>query len=428
MILRSFFITVFAIIYAVICPYLRKRYNATVLYRVWIILMMCYIIPSIPVKFEKTAYVPILSRTANFIRGTEEYVANENIIGMIPTPKFIDLSVLFTTIWVIGILFFLIKNIISHYKFTMMLKKFSDFEFFTDDGIIVMSNPYINTPLMYGLVIPRIIIPKKIMKSEALPMIIEHESIHHRRHDLFIKLILIIIEILHWFNPFIKHLIESVNTQCEMSCDVEVVKNIDRSLRYTYGEAIISIAVKNDDIVETHASAFSNGKKYIKKRLVNIIDGSNSERKSKSLVLMSVFILIFCVFLLSSANAEKSVEFGTLTVTIPSYWSAEVNQHGIMAIHCGPILIGEICAMDGKNITYNDYYYNTLTVKNMNTYAVTILTNQVITYENLTLYDQHNIDIEDTYNKCVYKIYLSHTFFSVNDVYSFYQNAVLHDI
>lgn len=426
MILRSFFISVFALIYAVICPHLRKKYDSTALYRVWLILMSCYIIPSIPLKSESVADIPVLTPTANFIRGTEEYVSNENIIGRLPTANFIDIPTIVTVIWIIGVLFFIIKNIKAHYHFVEVLKKFSDFEFFTKDGMIVMSNPFIHTPLIYGMVIPKIVIPKKVMGSEALEMIIEHETIHHKRHDLFIKLILMIIGILHWFNPIVKYLIDAVNTQCEMSCDAQVVKDKERGLCYSYGEAIIKIASVDDDIIESHAAAFSNGKKYIKKRLINIIDNDNSEKKSKPLILMSIFILLFTIFLLSSANAEKSVEFGTLTLGMPSYWNAEVNQYGIMTLHCGPVVIGEVCVMDGKNITYNDFFYNTIAVKNMNTSNVTVLTNQVITYENLTMLDQYQFIIEDSYNRCRYIIYLSSTYFSTNDVNNFVNNTTLH--
>jgi Antirepressor regulating drug resistance, predicted signal transduction N-terminal membrane component len=426
MILRSFFITIFAMIYAVICPYLRKKYNSTALYRVWIILMMCYIIPSIPMKFDKVTNIPVLSVTANFIRGTEEYVANDNIISRFPTAQLVDIPAILTVIWIIGIIFLIVKNLKAHYKFVNLLKIFSDFEFFTDDGIIVMSNPYVDTPLLYGFIIPRIVIPKKVMKSDALPMIIEHETIHYRRHDLFIKLILMIIAILHWFNPFVRYLIYAVNTQCEMSCDAEVVKNKDKNLCYNYGEAIIRIATVNDNMVESHATAFSNGKKYIKSRLVNIIENRQHSKKSKPLILMSIFILLFCVFLLSSANAEKPVEFGSLTMNIPSYWNTEINQYGIMTIHCGPVLIGEVCVMDGKNITYNDYFYNRLTVRNSRTGVATTLTNQVITYENLSMLDQHSFVFTDTFNKCYYIIYLSTTFFSQNDVSNLIDNASLH--
>lgn len=424
MILRSVFITIFALIYAVICPVLRRKYNSTSLYRIWIILMICYIVPSIPFKYDNTAEIPVLSITANFIRGTEEYVANENIIGRLPTANLIDFSVVCTVVWVIGALYLTIKNIRSHYLFTSMLKKHSNFEFFTDDGIIVMSNPFIETPLLYGMVIPRIIIPDNVMNSAALPMIIEHETIHHKRQDLIVNFILIGISIIHWFNPFITHLIRAMNTQCEMSCDSEVIKNKEKDMRYNYGEAIIRIAA-NDN--HNYIAAFSNGKKYIKKRLINIIQNKQHEKKSKPLILMSVFILIFCIFLISSANSEKLVEFGTLTLDIPGYWNTEINQYGNMTIRCGPVIIGEVCVMDGRNITYNDYFFNKLIVRNMYTQKMSVMTNQIISFENLTLKNEYEFIAEDSYNNCRYIIFLSSGFFSPHDANSLIDKIVLHE-
>jgi len=352
---------------------------------------MAYIIPTVPITIKYNSYIPVLSDTANYIIGSEQLVSNR-----------IDINI-FIFIWFAGVIFFAAKNIINHYMFTNMLRKSSRFRYFTDDKIKVISNPFISTPLIYGFFKPVIAIPEKVMGSDALNLIIEHETVHWKRRDLIIKLIMMAVGIINWYNPFMKYILTEMSAQCEISCDAEVVKNKAKKERYIYSEEIVRIATRDDKNAEVIASAFGNRKKYIKKRVINIIEEKQKTmKKSIHLILFSVIILLFCMFFLSATYAEKTVEYGSLTITVPHYWQAEINSNGILNLKCGPIVMCEIGATNGKNFTDNDTYYNKISVKNTNIW------NQPNDVENFKLGGQRQHTYYDETNRCTYTVNFSH--------------------
>ncbi|WP_219710564.1 M56 family metallopeptidase, partial [Clostridioides difficile] len=66
-------------------------------------------------------------------------------------------------------------------------------------------------------------------KEKELKLIFRHELIHYKRKDNFLKLIMLIVNILYWFNPICYLLKKHFNEVCELSCDELVIKgyNID---------------------------------------------------------------------------------------------------------------------------------------------------------------------------------------------------------
>jgi len=336
-------------------------------------------------KIKHFTYIPVLSDTANYIMGSEQLVSDK-----------INFNI-FLIIWIAGMIFFAAKNIINHYMFTNMLKKSSCFRFVTDDKIKVISNPFISTPLIYGFLKPTIAIPDKVMDSDALDLIIEHETVHWKRFDLIVKLVMMTVNVINWYNPFMKYILTEMSAQCEISCDAAVVKNKAKKERYNYSEEIVRIATRDDKNAEVTASAFGNRKKYIKKRVINIIEERKTMKKSMPLILFSIMILLFCMFFLSATYAEQTVEYGSLKFSVPHHWQVSVNSHGLLNIKCGPVLICEIGATNGKNISDNDTYFNKISIKNTNIW------NQS-NFDNFKLSNKQQIIYYDEENDCTYII------------------------
>lgn len=68
-----------------------------------------------------------------------------------------------------------------------------------------------------------------IEETEAL---IIHELAHIKQNDFLLNWILLIIETLYFFNPFIKLLASEIRKNRELSCDVEVMKKYYSPLHY----------------------------------------------------------------------------------------------------------------------------------------------------------------------------------------------------
>ncbi len=151
------------------------------------------------------------------------------------------------------------------------------------------------SPMIAGLFRPTLLLPHEKYQNTDLEVILKHELIHFRRNDLWFKLLLILANALHWFNPFIYAMVREANRDIEISCDEEVLRDADMALRKRYSERILELMQGNRHQEAPISTNFRGGKHMMKSRIRHIFD----ERVKKKGVLSFLFIL--CLTLAFSA-------------------------------------------------------------------------------------------------------------------------------
>ncbi|MDB6031082.1 MAG: hypothetical protein JWM16_1420 [Verrucomicrobiales bacterium] len=100
-------------------------------------------------------------------------------------------------------------------------------------------------PSLFGFFRPRLIFPKALLdelSETELGMIILHELMHVKRKDVLLNWFMILVQGLHWFNPFAWLAMRRLRAAREMVCDAEVLAATGSSARQTYGETLIKLA------------------------------------------------------------------------------------------------------------------------------------------------------------------------------------------
>ncbi len=98
----------------------------------------------------------------------------------------------------------------------------------------------ISTPLTYGLIKPRIVLPNRMLLSgEEIKFVIAHECIHIARRDAAKKLILLAVVCLHWFNPLVWLMSAAVRRDMELNCDRQVLKAYGPEARASYARTLL---------------------------------------------------------------------------------------------------------------------------------------------------------------------------------------------
>ncbi|MEL7655200.1 MAG: M56 family metallopeptidase, partial [Bacillota bacterium] len=128
-----------------------------------------------------------------------------------------------------------------------------------------------------------------------LEFILKHELVHYKRCDLWLKLLLISANALHWFNPIVYRMVREANKDIEISCDEEVLKGADLLFRKRYSERILDLMQGNNYQDAPVSTSFHGGKGMLKSRIQNIFD----ERVKKKGVLS--FLSILALVILFSA-------------------------------------------------------------------------------------------------------------------------------
>ncbi len=90
-----------------------------------------------------------------------------------------------------------------------------------------MLSVHIDTPQVIGFLKPVILLPAACLNNltiEQLEAVLLHELVHIKRNDYFVNLFVTSVEILFFFNPFVKQLTGAIRKEREYSCDDMVIQ------------------------------------------------------------------------------------------------------------------------------------------------------------------------------------------------------------
>ncbi len=297
-------------------PLLNKKFTVKLRYWIWLLLAFRLIIP-LNFIFEKpliTLNIPTTIKTT--IKTDDLYInSNENSIlekGLMnEKPKVMNekneiknykINVLFI-IWIIGAIGIFSYRFIGYYMFKksvqrwilyprnekaeIILQELKD-ELNIKTNVTLIISERAPGPLVFGFCHSMILLPNNQYPAKDLKMILKHELIHVKRHDIWYKLILAIAVSIHWFNPFIYVMINNAYRDLELSCDEEVLEGKNLEYRKLYSNAILRAMViqkVNNNIFSTYLG----GKQIMKQRFKNILE---QRRKSKGIITFCIVFII----------------------------------------------------------------------------------------------------------------------------------------
>ena len=320
-------------------PFLNKRYAAKWKYLIWIFLALRLLIP-----FSGANGQDVMDRMSQLKVGTnsesEENDANNptdtampyrGIVVEIPaqmtTPikassekSTADITMLdiVTLVWIIGSLIFIFVHLISysHYKRQVLkngkmiketrilsqifrLKR----ELHISRTVCVMEYDEAESPMIIGFIKPVLVLPKEQYNSEDLFFILKHELVHFKRGDVYLKLLFVTANAVHWFNPIIWIMQKEAVIDMELSCDERVTQGTSFELRKAYTETLLSMLHKQCVRKTVLSTQFYGGKKIMKKRFKNIL--IRNRKKNGISILICAVVLSFTLGMLVGCSVTK---------------------------------------------------------------------------------------------------------------------------
>lgn len=314
-------------------PWMSKRYSAKWLYYIWLVFVVGLIIPFR--VHPDTAFIQMNAAPdyiQQIIPGNAENIVDSTI--PINTPSQELSAILWYQIgiclWIAGLFAFMVYHGLKHFRFLRMVNRWSEQpdkqmndtlqKIKTDMGITTPVKlqicSCISSPMMIGFIRPTILLPWPDFSADELPYILKHELVHFKRKDLWYKSLVLFATAVHWFNPVMYVMARAIASQCEISCDAEVVSKTDIGTRQQYSETIIGV-IKNRSRMQTAFSTnFYGGKKGIKKRIFSIMDTSKKRTGA----------LILCLVLLGTLGTGAA--FATSSPAVPKSQTTYVVSSG----------------------------------------------------------------------------------------------------
>lgn len=148
----------------------------------------------------------------------------------------VSLWMLFIAVWVIGTVFGVLRFIVSYcrssYRITLYGKELTHKDPYVElleqicreqkrkNRFRVIELPGLPSPVLFGNLSPRILVPEKFdLSKQDIYYILRHETAHHFHHDLLLKLLVKLITLIYWWDPFCRKLNDQTEAILEMRVD-----------------------------------------------------------------------------------------------------------------------------------------------------------------------------------------------------------------
>nr|MCR4775189.1 M56 family metallopeptidase [Saccharofermentans sp.] len=201
---------------------------------------------------------------------------------------------LWLSVWAIGAVISMAVTVISYLSFSFGLKRnLMEPDSFTKSvyAAIPGRKPALyfsdsaRTPMMLGILKPKIVLPVREYNEEVLLNILRHELTHYRRFDMLYKWATAAVLSVHWFNPMAWFIRREINRACEMSCDEMLLRTMDKNEKQSYGNTLLLMAASTALPSAVVATTFATEKRNLKERLVQIMNYKKSGTRLLAAVL-----------------------------------------------------------------------------------------------------------------------------------------------
>ena len=315
--------------------FILKKMPSTVYYYAWLLVLLRFLLP-LPgfVPTERTAAEPVSVQPAVITEQTAEKpvsflqpvtvpseTAEKPAVSVVPAaeketepvvtpepapaPAEKKLSIdwksptLWLTVWAIGAAVCFVVPLVSYMVFSRKLYRTLEepdlfartlYASLPGKKPALYCSSAVKTPLMSGVIHPRIILPACPYDEELLGNILRHELTHYRRKDTLYKWFAVAVLSLQWFNPIAWLARREINRSCELSCDEMLLRSMDREEKQSYGNTLLHMAATSRLPAGVVATTFSTEKKNLKERLEQIMQYKHSGARTLATVLALVLL------------------------------------------------------------------------------------------------------------------------------------------
>lgn len=181
------------------------------------------------------------------------------------------------------------------------------------------------SPMLLGFARPVLLLPRGEYTKEELSFIFAHELTHCRYFHVWVKLLLVLANALHWFHPLVWLMRRSAGADLERCCDDAVLRGLPFQERRAYSEAILAAISRPAGRQSALATDFDGGKKTMKLRFVNILSKKN--KKNGLALLLGVLLLAGLAGGLVACNTSSTRDYthDGLVVPFPKDFYKEVE-------------------------------------------------------------------------------------------------------
>ncbi len=213
-------------------------------------------------------------------------------------------GMIMSVIWIVGVLVFVlwhgVQYVIFRRKVFASAISLEDGDWLLNNAAAdmdlhhlpdVLISAEVQSPMLVGFVKPVIVLPERIYGEQELLLILRHELMHYKHHDLWYKLILLAVNAVHWFNPLVYLMLRQAGRDVEQVCDDNVVAGQDMAYRKAYSLTILNTMASQNGIALS--TCLSKDAQNVKNRFAGILQPKQYKRGA--VVFLGIVLLAVAV-------------------------------------------------------------------------------------------------------------------------------------
>lgn len=199
--------------------------------------------------------------------------------------------------WMICVIIFAALQVKSYRKLIKSLPVADKLKTKKASFQILKSNNF-RSPFSVGFIKAYIVFPQEDYKPEDRDFIYRHELCHIKNHDVWIKLLCLVIICIHFYNPFAYVLLVMYSILSEYACDIYAVKNLSDIQRKQYARLLVQLSCTKTPLPMVWKNGFSFTKFNIKRRITYIMKKDGMGKLSRRFTMLTLSII--CIFICTS--------------------------------------------------------------------------------------------------------------------------------
>ena len=209
--------------------------------------------------------------------------------------------------------------------------------------VLVFSNDEIASPMVCGLLNPRIYLPTQMdfQNTMMLRHVLTHETMHIRRKDNWFKCVMVIVLCLNWFNPLVWIMSKCLASDLEAACDAAVIRQCGEETKKDYAFSLLAMAVSGSRTSLLY-SAFS--KTEVEKRVNNIL----SYKKTTFIALLFTILLMT-----GSMTAFASIGQAPFWTELTAFCASDHSRWGVDVSITRDVALGKNAQERAEDVVFS---------------------------------------------------------------------------
>lgn len=328
--------SVLAVVISLLRPVTKKLFGYSWHYYIWLCVLFVMLMP---VRFSvNTMPAPNIAtqtvQTQQTVAG-EQPETTENIVQTAPAQKpqllqkatviwdriiYNRMNIL-AYLWLTGTIALMLLNVVRYVRLNIKIRKTGEVIYcpetgaYTDRKINVRVWENVASPFMTGVFRPTLILPKMELSGEQLDNILRHEMTHFKRNDILYKWFAEFVKCVHWFNPMVWYVSKQIASECEISCDMAVTKNMTDSEEMSYVSTILSLLPTGKSKQLPLTTQMASSKKFLKRRFIMIKNKKTTSRFMSVLSAVIAAIMLSTTVFASGVLSDLTTDDYTIEIT-----------------------------------------------------------------------------------------------------------------